>query len=122
MKSSTSSKRAATLELYSFKSCRMAIVTEIEKNEYINNSTVKFDAATLSKLLYIQFKVKFVDNPDPENKYKKQKVTNYTDIIKEDSFKEACVKWIIKRAYKYYTSRMKISECVKAKNEEYKTI
>ncbi len=41
MKSSTSLKRAATLELHSLKSCRMAIIIENEKNEYINNSTVK---------------------------------------------------------------------------------
>ncbi len=32
------------------------------------------------------------------------------------------MKWVIEGAHKYYTSGMKIPECVKAKNEEYKTI
>jgi putative DNA primase/helicase len=151
------SKGAANPELHSLRSCRIAMITETEKNEYINQSMFKRmtgggdtltsrdlfqgiqqwipkfcpimitnnppkssnEAATLGRLLFLEFLTKFIDNPTTDNERKKD--VEFTKILLENSFKEAFLKWIIEGAYKYYNGGLFIPDCVKVKSDEYKS-
>jgi P4 family phage/plasmid primase-like protien len=85
-------------------------------NDIPNLNTI--DRATLNRIDILEFKNQFVNNPDPNNKYQKQKNDNLPTIISDDTeYRDSFITILIENYEKM--NRHIISKAVELKKEDY---